>query len=123
MKDEIAYCGIKCHRCIKFEGKHAENARKMLASINESGLDKWQAHDPKDEDFSYPDVKKGLVWFEKSMRCAGCHAGGGNPGCAIRECGRAKGVENCGLCAEMPCEKVRKFRDEMGIDVAKNLTA
>ena len=117
---EIAFCGIDCEKCVKFKGIFAEKAKEILKSIEESGLDHWQQHESREEEFNYNDFKKGLIWFEKHMQCPGCHAGGGNPDCIIRNCCKEKGVDNCNKCSEMPCDKVRKFKEEMGIDIEKN---
>ena len=117
---EIAYCGLDCEKCVKFNGKFANKAKEILDAIEASGLDEWQEHVPRDEEFSYEDFKKGLIWFEKYMHCPGCHAGGGNPGCIIRKCCIKKEVENCSKCSEFPCDKIKKFKEETGIDVVKN---
>lgn len=116
----ISFCGLDCGKCIKFKDIYAEKMKEILNSIKESELDKWQEHEPREEEFNYMDFKRGLEWFEKHMRCHGCKAGGGNPDCMIRECCKGKGVENCGKCSEFVCEKVRKFKEEIGIDVEKN---
>jgi hypothetical protein len=37
--------------------------------------------------------------------CKGCRAGGGDAGCAIRECAQGRGYAGCWQCAEFPCER------------------
>ena len=39
---QIAYCGLDCENCVKFEGKFADMTKEILESIEESGLDGWQ---------------------------------------------------------------------------------
>lgn len=34
--------------------------------------------------------------------------------CEIRKCGKAKGVSNCGFCADYPCEWLSKLFSEYG---------
>jgi len=86
MKEDlnISYCGIPCAKCVKFKSTHAEKAKEITDAIRVSDLDKWQEHEPKEENFSYEDFKKGLRWFEKHMRCPGCKSGGGMPDCPIK---------------------------------------
>ena len=88
MVDKIAYCGIDCSKCVKFKDVSAEKAKEIIKAIEESGLDEWQEHAPRDEEFSYEDFKKGLKWFEKYMRCPGCKAGGGMPDCCLKHLAR-----------------------------------
>ena len=116
----VAYCGLDCEKCVKFKGVYADKARELLEAIEESGLDEWQEHEPREEEFNYNDFKKGLVWFEKHMRCVGCLAGGGNPDCVIKKCCKERGINNCSECLEFPCDKIQKFKEDTGIDVEKN---
>lgn len=118
-RNEIAFCGIDCGKCIKGKGESKKKAEDILEDIKESRLDDWQNHEPKPEQFNYNDLKKGLKWLA-SLDCNGCHSGGGNPDCIIRKCAQKKGLNNCGECPEMPCDIVRKFKEETEIDVEKN---
>lgn len=117
---EIAFCGIDCEKCVKFKDRFAEKAKEIIKSIEESGLDEWQKHEPRDEEFNYGDFKKGLIWFEKYMRCVGCLDGGGNLDCIIKKCCKEKNLDACNKCSNFPCEKIKKFKEEMGIDVENN---
>ncbi|MBU3905254.1 MAG: DUF3795 domain-containing protein [Nanoarchaeota archaeon] len=115
---EIACCGIDCEKCVKFKDVSAEKVKEILKSIKESGLDEWQKQEP-GEEFSYNDFKKGLIWFEKYMRCNGCKEDGMS-NCIIKICCKEKGVVNCSKCSSFPCGKVKKFKEDMGIDVENN---
>ncbi|MBU3897142.1 MAG: DUF3795 domain-containing protein [Nanoarchaeota archaeon] len=117
---EIACCGIDCEKCVKFKDKFAEKTKEIIKSVEESNLDHWQEHEPREEEFNYQDFKKGLVWFEKHMRCVGCHDGGGCGDCIIKSCCKNKDIDNCSKCSSFPCDKVRKFKNDMGIDIEKN---
>jgi hypothetical protein len=118
-RNEIAFCGIDCGKCIKGKGESKKKAEQILEDMQESRLDHWQQHEPKQEPFKYNDLKKGLKWLT-SLDCSGCHAGDGNPKCAIRKCAKEKKVNTCGECPEMPCNIVRKAKKEMSIDIEKN---
>ncbi len=118
-RNEISFCGISCGKCIKGKGEAKEKAEQILKDMEESELDRWQQHEPKQEPFNYDDLKKGLRWLA-SMDCNGCHEGDGYPECAIRACAEKKRVDNCGECSEMPCNVIRKAKEEMGVDVERN---
>ena len=50
----------------------------------------------------------------EEINCDGCLSDSGKllgycQSCEIRECCRAKGVENCAFCDKQPCEKLVKF--------------
>ena len=115
----ISYCGINCDECIKGDGKSYALAEELLQNIDRSGLDHWQGHEPRDEEFDYPSLRKGLKWIAKQMRCKGCKQGGGLPDCKVKACAKKKDVENCGQCAELPCAIVEEF-EAMGINVERN---
>lgn len=38
-------------------------------------------------------------------QCTGCRQGGGDEGCAIRECAQAQGFAGCWDCAQFPCQR------------------
>jgi hypothetical protein len=118
-KNEIAFCGIACGRCIKGRGEAKASARQILEDMQASELDRWQQHEPKQEQFDYDDLKKGLKWLT-SLDCDGCHAEGCNPGCVIRKCAKEMGVDNCGVCPKMPCDIVMEKKEKTGIDIEKN---
>ncbi len=118
-RNEVAFCGILCGRCIKGREESKKRAAQILEDMKESNLDSWQQHEPKQEPFDYDDLKKGLRWLS-SLDCDGCHSGDGYPDCIIRKCAEEKKLENCGECSEMPCDIVRKAREKMGIDVEAN---
>ena len=118
-KKGVSYCGLVCDKCIRGDEGIPKKAGQLLRSMDESELDQWHQKMPRDEAFSYGDLKKGLKWLEKHMHCAGCRAGGGNPECKIRNCTREKGFANCGECAKMPCSTIK----ETGVDAERNFAA
>jgi hypothetical protein len=119
-KGEISCCGLNCGKCVSYKGKYAKKAAEILNAIKESKMDEWHDKSPKEPKFSYEDFKKGLQWFSKSMICAGCHKSGAVPNCVIRICCIKKKIENCGKCPEFPCDTVKRFKENMGIDIVTN---
>ncbi len=119
-KDERGFCGLQCGKCINGKGRTKENAKQILEDISDSALDTWQEHVPKKEPFNYEDLKKGLKWLT-TLDCKGCHAGGGDPSCEFRKCGKKKGLSSCGECPKIhtPCDIVKKAK-EQGVDIEKN---
>lgn len=50
--------------------------------------------------------------YRESHGCAGCIVTNGHPfhgECPVAVCCQAKGLEHCGLCPQMPCEKLRDY--------------
>ena len=93
MKEIIAYCGIACHECGAFiatqnndDGKRAEVAKMWSKQFNSN---------IKPED----------------INCDGCQSNGERifkhcNVCAIRACGKEKGVANCAHCDDYACSKL-----------------
>jgi hypothetical protein len=49
---------------------------------------------------------------QKPQHCDGCHATSNHlwhADCAIRVCCLGKGLDNCSLCDQFPCERVSSF--------------
>jgi len=50
--------------------------------------------------------------FKESQNCKGCLSTGGKPFygiCPIAQCCIEKGLEHCGQCDQMPCEKLKEY--------------
>lgn len=50
--------------------------------------------------------------YREKENCPGCVAAEGNMfwgECPLAACCREKGLDNCGLCPEFPCEKLNEF--------------
>jgi hypothetical protein len=120
--DEISCCGLNCSKCVSYKGKYAKKAKEILGAIERSNMDGWHDKGKKEPEFSWQDFKKGLQWFSKTTKCAGCKECGAVPNCMIRVCCSEKKVENCSKCNKFPCDKVSKFKEAMGIDVVKNFS-
>jgi hypothetical protein len=96
MEKLIAYCGLDCVAC---------DARKATLTnddaLRAATAEKWA------KEYNFP--------FSAAMiNCTGCTQAGAKIGhcseCAMRACGIAKGVENCGVCTEYgTCEKIQGF--------------
>jgi hypothetical protein len=98
MEQMIAYCGLICSRCPTFLATQADDdvARaKTAASISE---------------------KYGLNFKPEEINCDGCISEGGKligycQSCEVRKCCREKGLANCTVCDEQPCDKLTKFHE------------
>jgi len=96
MDKMIAYCGLVCTDCDAFKAmqNNDDRLRRELA-------EKWA------KEYNHP-------FKPEDINCDGClpdtpKAIGHLTMCAVRKCGMAKGVKNCGLCAEYSCDKTEEF--------------
>lgn len=93
LKEMIAVCGLDCSKCGAFLATKENNDQKRAEVAQE-----WSR------------LFKGEIKPE-DINCDGCHSDGGRllnycKVCEIRECGKEKGLENCGYCGEYPCHKL-----------------
>ena len=96
MTKMIAYCGLVCSDCPTFLATRNDDdvARKKTAAF-------------------YAE-KFGFRLKPEDINCDGCKSENGKligycQSCEIRRCCREKGLENCTLCSELPCENLIKF--------------
>jgi hypothetical protein len=98
MEKMIAYCGLVCSDCPTF-----------LATQNDDDIMRQKTAELLSE-------KYGLNFKPEEINCDGCMADsrkliGYCHTCEVRKCGRAKAVENCAVCDEQPCDKLKKFHE------------
>ncbi|MFA6506509.1 MAG: DUF3795 domain-containing protein [Treponemataceae bacterium] len=96
MEELIAYCGLDCVQC---------DARKATLTNDDALRAKTAANWSKEFSFAFTPAM---------INCTGCQADGAKVGhcgeCEMRICGLAKGVKNCGVCAEYStCAKIGDF--------------
>ncbi|KJS16181.1 MAG: hypothetical protein VR69_09780 [Peptococcaceae bacterium BRH_c4b] len=96
MSKMIAYCGLVCSNCPTF-----------LATKNDDDVARAKTAAFCAEKFGF-DLKP------EDINCEGCLTVGGRligycQTCGIRQCCSERGLENCALCEEQPCEKLKKF--------------
>jgi len=101
MNDGMAYCGLTCQTCpiylATFEENKEEQAR-MREEIVRLSLEQY-----------------GLKFtFEDITDCDGCRAETGRlfsacKDCPIRNCARAKRLENCAYCPDYACANLAQF--------------
>ncbi len=102
MERMIATCGLICTECEAYIV-----AQSGDVAAQEALLKKWV------EEYH----AEGMTI--NTMLCDGCKANTGRAcghcaECEIRACGEAKGVANCGVCAEYhSCEKIAGFMKEV----------
>ena len=87
MKEKLAICGYRCGLC----PVHKENLECI-------GKDEVKAGFIKYFDYEFGDDLVG---------CEGCPEGG-DENCTVKACAREKGVVNCGLCGQFPCDKLQE---------------
>ncbi len=92
----IAYCGLVCSNCPTY-----------LATQNDDD-------DARAKTAALYSEKFGFSLEPKDINCDGCLSSGGRligycSACNIRKCCSAKGLANCSVCNEQPCENLEKF--------------
>jgi hypothetical protein len=109
MEKMIAYCGLVCTDCNAYIATQ-KNDDKMRAEVAADWTQKYN-HNFKPEDIN----------CDGCIPTAGAHIGHCFM-CEIRKCGQAKGVKNCGWCADYSCGKTEEFF-KMVPDCKKTLDA
>jgi hypothetical protein len=92
----IACCGLVCTKCPTY-----------LATQNDD--DNARA-----ETAVFYSKKFGFSLKPEDINCEGCLSSGGRligycSACNIRKCCNAKGLANCMVCKEQPCDHLKKF--------------
>jgi hypothetical protein len=87
MDEMIGYCGYMCHLCA---------ARSKDPNIRQKMIDGWRKY------FGHQN------YTVENVQCDGCLSDGklADKECKARPCAIEKGVKNCVLCEEFPCDKV-----------------
>ena len=96
MEEIIAFCGLVCSECPAYLATIADDDDQRAAVAK-----RWS----REYDSEIPAA---------SINCLGCHAGDGDVfahglECAMRLCGRDRGVETCGHCDDYPCKNLEEF--------------
>jgi len=91
--DSLAYCGLSCQECPVLLASRADDdeLRTVVAR-------RWSK-------------LLGAPLVAADIDCDGCQGQGQRwfkhcQACAIRACGRDKGLDNCAVCAQYPCPKL-----------------
>ena len=96
----VGCCGIVCSECPVFVASRKSDAeRRRVAEI-----------------FSR---QYGREYRAEEINCDGCVGDGSRIFsyclvCEIRKCGKEKGVSNCGVCVDYPCERLSKLFGKYG---------
>jgi hypothetical protein len=91
-KTMISFCGIDCAGCQAYKATRA-NDPEELRRVAEG----WSS--------------EALPLGPDDVRCEGCQSElvfKWAPNCTTRQCGLARGVENCAQCDDYLCEKLEK---------------
>ena len=124
-KNPVAYCGLYCEDCIRYQDNIAESAQQLLDILDENEFEK------------YADVKKRDVSsFENYQHCIDvikdivklhcnrpCRVGDGCPtfDCQILRCCKEKEYEGCWQCEQVKeCDKFDFLKAMHGDYPSKN---
>jgi hypothetical protein len=98
MNKKISFCGLDCSVCPAFIARHADDPE-----LRRKTAETWSK-------IYHADIKPEDVF------CDGCTSEGpvlfGHcRTCKIRECGRARKLDNCAHCPEYACGRLNEFFD------------
>jgi hypothetical protein len=93
----MAYCGLDCGQCFGYTKTISEAAKGLRRTMRSEKIKQVWPSIPFLGD--YESFKKSLDALA-SLRCKGCHEGGGPPWCKIRTCARKRGYQSCAECTE-----------------------
>lgn len=106
VKDQVAYCGLRCGGCNLGNGTVAGKAIDLMSYLKQYDVASWANQTPGGSEVDFEKFGQNLVWVSQSLKCPGCLKGGGNPECPIRLCAKDKGFSSCGQCADLvKCSK------------------
>jgi hypothetical protein len=96
MEEMIAYCGLECTKCPTFLAtQNNDDAARAKTAV-------------------FYSEKFGFNLKPEEINCDGCLSDGGKlisycQTCKIRECCRGRGLENCTVCEDQPCDKLAEL--------------
>lgn len=90
----LAFCGLLCDQCPLYIATRADDPAEMERLAVE---------------YSTPEV----AFAPADMRCEGCFSSSADDSkvcgeCDIRACAKGNTVQNCGVCAQYPCDIIVK---------------
>ena len=96
MNKRISFCGLDCSVCPAYQARQNDDPE-----LRQKTADSWSK-------IYHADIKPEDVF------CDGCTSEGPVlfahcSNCKIRECGRAKELDNCAHCPEYPCSRLEEF--------------
>lgn len=102
-QEKVTYCGLYCGLCAS-RHRIPQQAASLREALCKEGYDRGYFDIPGLEEV-FAELWKGLNYLADHP-CPGCQAGGGNPGCIIRNCAQEKEVTSCPFCKDYPCEQL-----------------
>ncbi len=125
-RDLIAYCGLYCGDCFRYQGRIADLARDLRKELRKARFDKIAEFM---SSYSFFEIFKDyqecyeLLGALVKLRCNKvCQDGGGPHFCKMRKCCQKKDIEGCWQCEEFEiCEKLDFLNPAHGDAHLKNL--
>lgn len=96
MDEMVAFCGIDCGACPAYVATVNDDDEKRRKTAEQWSAEYKTSLEPGDINCMGCLSKDGPV-FDYCARCE------------VRECGMARGVENCAHCDDYACDKLTKF--------------
>ncbi|MFW5912563.1 MAG: DUF3795 domain-containing protein [Candidatus Hadarchaeota archaeon] len=98
MEDPIAYCGLNCTECPAYIAKQDDDEK-----LREKTAEFWS--------------KEFGNFHPEEINCDGCKSDGEllkycNE-CPIRSCATSSRLENCGHCADYPCDELAEHHENI----------
>jgi hypothetical protein len=94
-----SYCGL-CDHC-QLGSPDFQAAVAKVKTYLDQLPEFWQQQCLQEgREFSLGEFHRGLDWFLERAQCAGCKAGGGLKGCAIRDCAQERQQDHCHYCSD-----------------------
>ena len=98
MSEMIACCGLVCTDCPTFIATQSDDDEARMKTA------------------AYYKKTYGFDFKPEEINCDGCLSTGGRligycHTCEVRKCCMEKGLVNCSICKEQPCDKLTRFHD------------
>jgi hypothetical protein len=97
-----SYCGLCCDDCIPSVAELFKLADDLEFMLEDVEFERYaELKSAEIEEFKDYPVFLAVLRQIRNLRCSRtCRHGGGKPGCSIRECAKALGLEGCWQCPE-----------------------
>ena len=95
MNEIIAKCGLLCNECKAYKATIA-NDQSMREEVSKEWSKMYGVN-------IAPEMINCMTCQSETAQFQYCTV------CGVRKCAAGRGLENCGFCADYPCEAITKF--------------